>query len=48
MHLRDDFSHVINEIRLTGSTQPKEILEKSKGGNKNKGNIAFESGKYGF
>jgi hypothetical protein len=30
MHLRDDFSHVINEIRPKGSTQPKENSERSK------------------
>jgi hypothetical protein len=48
MHLRDDFSHVISEIRPKGSTQPKENSEKSKGDNNNKGKIASESGKYGF
>jgi hypothetical protein len=47
MHLRDDFSHVISEIKPKGSTQPKENLEKSKGDN-NKGKIASERGKYGF
>jgi hypothetical protein len=30
MHLRDDCSHVISEIRPKGSTQPKENLGKSK------------------
>jgi hypothetical protein len=30
MHLRDDFSHVINEIRPKGSTQPKEIQRDQK------------------
>jgi hypothetical protein len=48
MHLRDDCSHVINEIRTKGSTQPKENSERSNGDNNNKGNIASESGKYGF
>jgi hypothetical protein len=47
MHLRDDFSHVISEIRPKGSTQPKENSKKSKGDNKNKGKIASHSGKYG-
>jgi hypothetical protein len=40
MHLRDDFSHVINKIRPKGSTQPKAILERSKGDRNNKGKIA--------
>jgi hypothetical protein len=48
MHLRDDFSHVINEIRPKGSAQPKENSERSKGDSSNKGNIASQSGKYGF
>jgi hypothetical protein len=48
MQLGDDFSHVISEIRPKSSTQPKEILEKSKGVNSNKGKITSESGKYGF
>jgi hypothetical protein len=48
MHLRDDFSHVISEIRPKGSTQPKANSEKSKGDNNNKGNIASQSDKYGF
>jgi hypothetical protein len=48
MHLRDDCSHVISEIRPKGSTQPKENSERSKGDNNNKGNIASQSGKYGF
>jgi hypothetical protein len=48
MHLRDDFSHVINEIRPKGSTQPKENPGKSKGDNNNQGKIASQSGKYGF
>jgi hypothetical protein len=48
MHLRDDCSHVINEIKPKGSTQPKENLEKSKGDNNKKGRIASQTGKCGF
>jgi hypothetical protein len=48
MHLRDDCSHVISEIKPQGSTQPKAILGKSKGDNINKGKISSQSGKYGF
>jgi hypothetical protein len=48
MHLRDDCSHVINEIRPKGSTHPKENSEKSKGDKNNKGKISSRSGKYGF
>jgi hypothetical protein len=48
MHLRDDCSHVISEIKPKGSTQPKANSEKSKGDNNNKGKIASQSGKYGF
>jgi hypothetical protein len=48
MHLRDDCSHVINEIRPKGSAQPKANSERSKGDNNNKGRIASQSGKYGF
>jgi hypothetical protein len=48
MHLRDDFSHVINKIRPKGSTQPKANSKRSKGDNNNKGKIASQSGTYGF
>jgi hypothetical protein len=48
MHLRDDCSHVISEIRPKGSAQPKENSGKSKGDNNNQGKIASQSGKYGF
>jgi hypothetical protein len=48
MHLRDDCSHVISEIKPQGSTQPKAISGKSKGDNSDKGRIASQSGKYGF
>jgi hypothetical protein len=54
MHLRDDCSHVISEIKPKGSTQPKgsthpkDNLGSSKGDNNNKGKIGSQSGKYGF
>jgi hypothetical protein len=48
MHLSDDYSDMINEIRPKGSTQPKENSGKSKCDNKNQGKIASQSGKYGF
>jgi hypothetical protein len=48
MHLRDECSHVISEIKPKGSTQPKANSEKSKGDNNNKGKISSQSGKYGF
>jgi hypothetical protein len=48
MHLRDDCSHVISEIKPKVSTQPKANSEKSKGDSNNKGKIASQSGKYGF
>jgi hypothetical protein len=48
MHLRDDCSHVVSEIRPKGSTQPKANSGKSKGDNNNQGKIAYQSGKYGF
>jgi hypothetical protein len=48
MHLRDDCSHVINEIRPKGSAQPKANLEKSRGDNNNQGRVASQTGKYGF
>jgi hypothetical protein len=40
VHLRDDCSHVISEIRPKGSTQPKANSKKSKGDNNKKGKIA--------
>jgi hypothetical protein len=40
MHLRDDCSHVINDIRPKGSTQPKTNSEKSRGENNNQGRVA--------
>jgi hypothetical protein len=48
MNLRDDCSHVISKIRPKGSTHPKENSERSKGDSIKKGNIASQSGKYGF
>jgi hypothetical protein len=48
MHLRDDFSHVISDIRPKGSAKPKENSKRSKDDSINKGNIASQSGKYGF
>jgi hypothetical protein len=40
MHLRDDFSHVISDIRHKGSTKLKENSDISKGDNNKKGKIA--------
>jgi hypothetical protein len=40
MHLGDNCSHVINEIRPKGSVQPKANSEKSKGDSSNQGKIA--------
>jgi hypothetical protein len=40
MHLRDDFSHVINEIRPKGSVQPKANSGKSRGDKINQGSVA--------
>jgi hypothetical protein len=48
MQLRDDCSHVINEIKPKGSTQPKANSESLKGDSNNKGKIASQTGKYGF
>jgi hypothetical protein len=48
MHLRDDCSHVISEIKPKGSTQPKVNSGRSKRENNNKGKISSQSGKYGF
>jgi hypothetical protein len=48
LHLKDDFSHVINEIQPQGSNQPRATSEKSKGNNSEKRKIASQSGKYGF
>jgi hypothetical protein len=48
MHLRDDCSHVISEIRPKGSAQPKENSGKSRGDNSNQGRVASQTEKYGF
>ena len=40
MHLRDDFSHVINKIKPKGSAQPKENSGKSRGDKNNQGKVA--------
>jgi hypothetical protein len=48
MHLRDDFSHVINDIRPKGSAQPKVNSGKSMGVSINQGKIASQSRKYGL
>jgi hypothetical protein len=48
MHLRDDYSHVISEIRPKVSAQPKENSGKSRGHSRNQGRVASHVGKYGF
>jgi hypothetical protein len=48
MHLRDEFSHVINEIKPKASPHPKANSKRSKGDSNKKGKIASQSGKYGF
>jgi hypothetical protein len=46
--LKDDCSHVINEIQPQWSNQPQATSKKSKGNNSEKGKIASQSRKYGF
>ena len=48
MHWKDDFYHMVNEMRLKYSTQPKVGSEGLKDDGINKGNIASQTGKYGF
>jgi hypothetical protein len=48
MNLRDDCSHVINEIKPKGSAQPKANSGKSRGDNNNQGRVASQNGKCGF
>ena len=48
MHWKDDCSHMINEMRLKDSTQPKAGSEGLKYDSINKGKIASQTGKYGF
>jgi hypothetical protein len=45
LHLKDDCSHVINEIQPQGSNQPQATSENSKGNNSVKRKIASQSGK---
>jgi hypothetical protein len=48
MHLRDDCSHVIREIKPKGSAQPKANSGISRGDNSNQERVASQTGKYGF
>jgi hypothetical protein len=48
MHWKDDCSHMISEMRLKDSTQPKAGSEGLKDDSINKGKIASQTGKYGF
>jgi hypothetical protein len=48
MHWRGDCSHMINEMTLKDSTQPKAGSKGLKDDSNNKGNIASQTGKYGF
>ena len=48
MHLRDNCSHSISDIKPKGSTQPEANSEKSKGYSSKKGTIASQSGKCSF
>jgi hypothetical protein len=48
MHLRDDCSHVISEIKTKGYAQPEANSGKSRGDNNNQGRVASQTGKYGF
>jgi hypothetical protein len=48
MHLRDDCSHVISEIKPKGSAQLKVSLRKSGGDNNNQRRVSSQTGKYGF
>jgi hypothetical protein len=48
MHWKDDFSHMINKMRLKYSTQPKAGSKELKDDSINKGKIASQTGKYGF
>jgi hypothetical protein len=46
MHLKDECSHVISEIKPQGLNQPKATSEKSKGDNSDRRKISSQSGKY--
>jgi hypothetical protein len=48
MHLRDDCSQVINEIKHKGSIQPHENSGKSRCHSNNQGKVASQTRKYGF
>jgi hypothetical protein len=48
MHLRDDCSNVISEIKPKGSAHPKENSRESRGDNTNQGRVASQTRKYGF
>ena len=48
MHLKDDCSHVINNIQPQGSNQPRATSKNSKGNITEKRKIVSQSGKYGF
>jgi hypothetical protein len=48
MHLRDDCSHVISDIRPKCSAQPKENSGKSKGDSSDQGTVASQTRKYVF
>ena len=48
IHLRDDCSHVISEIKPKGFAEIKENLGKPRGDNNNQGRVASQTGKYGF
>jgi len=47
LHLKDECSHVINEIQPQGSNQPKATPEKSRGDNNEKRKYASHNNKYG-
>jgi hypothetical protein len=48
IHLKDDCSHVVNEIQPQGLNQPWANSKKSKVDNSDKRKIFSHSGKYGF
>ena len=47
-HLRDDCSHVINEIKPKDSAHLKANSKKSRGDSNNQGKVASQTRKYGF
>ena len=48
LHLKDDLSHVINEIQPQGSNQPRATQVKSIGDNSEKNKYSSQRCKYGF